>query len=508
MLRQLLAALLGYLAVTAQATPLAVVDKDWCAYRGPHFELVTDLKRDKALSLLTQMERFDRAAKRLLEDQSPVVTAPLKALVFADHDDFARVFDTQTFSGFMRASLHENLLILGPDQGGAHLGENTLHEYAHHLLRHSRVGRYPLWYEEGYASFLASMSFEDGHAIVGRGGKLRREKPHHLGDDRFGIVERYVRQATNIRKHRRAQLDVLLGAHTIAEWPEEQLGGFYTTAWLLVHYLEMGHLVGEPDRREAVRRYLDAVAQGADQIDTFHAELGMDQRMLKRTLRRYRARLQLPTRSIGVASADDALPLAERCLDRQDVAYELGMASAENNLHFARLAFDYLNGGGADDARALTGLALIESLQGGYDDAAQLAAKALKHNDADPLAQVLLAGSMVEGCKQAVSCRSQWRSAVRIYQHLLIEHETRPDVRFGLGVAYFLLGELGLAMQHLEQAHAQAPWAPRVSLFLGEAYRLAGRPEGARSQLRRAARWDHSASWRAKANKALAMLDG
>ncbi len=508
MIKQLLAALLGYIAAVAQATPLTVIDSTWCSYSGPQFELVTDLKRDRAVRLLSQMERFDRAVKTLLETHSPVVTAPLKALVFADHDDFARVFDTQTFSGFMRASLHENLLILGPDEGGAHLDENTLHEYAHHLLRHSRVGRYPLWYEEGYASFLASMTFEGNDAIVGRAGKLRKEKPHHLADDRFGIVVQRVRHATNVRKHRRPQLDVLLGAHTIAEWPEEQLGGFYNTAWLLVHYLEMGHLVGEPDRREALRRYLDATVEGADQKDTFHAELDMDQRKLKRVLRRYRARLNLPTQRIGVTSADDALPLAERCLEREEVAFELGMASAENNLSFARLAFNYLSQQRSDEARSLAGRALIENLQGGYEDAAELAARALKHNDADPLARVLLASSMVEGCKQAVSCRSQWRSAVQIYQHLLADHDTRPDVRFGLGVAHFLLGELGPALQHLEQAHAQAPWAPRVSLFLGEAYRLAGRPEWARSQLKRAARWDHSAAWRAKAHKALAMLDG
>ncbi len=116
---------------------------------------------------------------------------------------------------------------------------------------------------------------------------------------------------------------------------------------------------------------------------------------------------------------------------------------------------------------------------------------------------------MVEACRENDNpeCRAQWQQAVEVYQAALALEPARTDAHFGLGVVHFLLGESELAIAALEHAHAQAPGAPRISLFLGEAYRLVGKPERASWHLLRTMRWEVEPEWRDKAREAVRLLN-
>ena len=64
------------------------------------------------------------------------------------------------------------------------------------------------------------------------------------------------------------------------------------------------------------------------------------------------------------------------------------------------------------------------------------------------------------------------------------------------------------ATARLEEAYELAPWAPRVNLFLGEAYRLKGQPQKAREHLQRAVNWEIETAWRERAVHALSLVGG
>ena len=105
---------------------LSIAERDWSIYERAHFRFITDMPEAQARSLLDRVVQFDQVAAALHEAVLPPNRAPLKVLVFRNREDFAEVFQFDSFSGFTLPSLNEHTIALGPDQGGRHLGENTL----------------------------------------------------------------------------------------------------------------------------------------------------------------------------------------------------------------------------------------------------------------------------------------------------------------------------------------------------------------------------------------------
>jgi tetratricopeptide (TPR) repeat protein len=488
------------------ATAFDLAQRRWCALGTSQFDLISDLPPEEALGLLEQLNRFDQVAGRLLYADGAPATPRLKVIVFRDRGDFEKVFDSPSFAGFMSASIHDNLLSVGPDAAGEHLVENLLHEYVHHVLRNDPQGVWPLWYEEGLASFFATIQVDNGAALLGAATKHQPERLHRSGGWREVRV-RLLESPTSLKEQHGAWLRELLDAASMRDG-QEAIGDFYQRSWLLVHLLRMGHHAGFADRRAHLKDYLARLRRGERSQAAFVAAMGESLTEVARDLERYRERRRFPTVSVPVETPATAPVDARGCLEPSQVAYELGMASSSINPAFARDAFDWLIETSSDDPRAYVGYSVIERAQGEFREAWRSARYAIRLDQHNVRARVEMATAMVEACREDHNpdCQRQWRHAAELYTTALAAEPERADANFGLGVVQFLLGHPEDAIPALQRAHRTAPWAPRISLFLGEAYRLAGDVEQASWHLARALRWEVEPEWQLKAEAAVKLL--
>jgi hypothetical protein len=154
------AAALG--AAAAESLPASgpgATDQVWRELTSSHFVLLTDFHRDKALTLLAQLE-FSRAGLvQAVLDGHDDEHARLEVVAFATADGFAPYAADQptgTEAFVEKNGATKRRLVLGPvPEFRQQL--NLSHEIAHHLL----FLRYPIqppWFREGMAKFLESVS--------------------------------------------------------------------------------------------------------------------------------------------------------------------------------------------------------------------------------------------------------------------------------------------------------------------------------------------------------------
>ncbi len=345
------------------AAAFDLVKRSWCHFQMPNLDLISDLPPDQAEALLVRLERFDRAASALLEQGDAVSRPRLKVLVFAKRRDFERVFDSPSFAGFMCGSIYENLLAVGADSAGEHLVGNLMHEYVHHMLRNDPRGAWPLWYEEGLASFLATLTVNERGVVVGATTKHQPERLHRQGYwDEHEV--RYLDAPTSLPDGDTVWLRDLLATGSSADARGTAIHDFYQRSWLLVHLLRHGHLAGFADRRSVLDAYLEVLRAGGEPVQSFVRLLDENLVELARDFGRYRHRGRFPIQEIALSLPAPSAVVTVGCLESGEVAYQLGMASSTIHPGFARDAFDWLVERSSDDARPYVGYSVIERADG------------------------------------------------------------------------------------------------------------------------------------------------
>lgn len=133
------------------------------------------------------------------------------------------------------------------------------HEYAHRLMfRHAAV-RYPAWFVEGFADYMASIRFEGTQAHIGT--------PMHQLNDTTGWLP----------------MDAVLrwdGAPTKNDGA--RISGMYAQSWLLTH-----HLLNEPTFARRLPEYFERLAKGEDALAAFGSVIGIPVAELRHKLSGY-----------------------------------------------------------------------------------------------------------------------------------------------------------------------------------------------------------------------------
>ena len=492
---------LGALFLASFATTLYadVEHRDWCVTSSKHFDLISDLPRDGALALLGSLDRFRSASSSLLPGGSDAETPPLKLLVFSRARDFDRTFDSKSMAGFARPSLDQSLLASGPDRDRRHLHRNVFHEYTHYLIRSRAALNLPIWYEEGLASYLATLSVDgDGMAVVGRipFGYLRRA----LVDPGISVV------------------DVVAGRFQLGTG-DHQMSNTYGVAWALVRFL---HHAEAPDGTRYASKLGDmlaAIDEGATSIEAMRSTMGIDVTELRKRLQRYFEDDQLPVYRFRTESAD-RLAFHRRCLNLLEARFELAEAATFVHPEFAYELYTEIIDKEPGHSGALVGLSRL------VDDsrAVELTERALGASPDDASAKIRLAELRVRACQgggvgdndprdvsddQPIgtsTCAEQIADAISLYGDALRSPGHTGAASYGLGVVSLAVGRPEDAVAYLQAAYSRAPWSPQVNFYLGEAYRLAGDPGRARLHLRKTAYWHPQQDWRDRASRVLASL--
>ena len=466
----------GQIATAGEQDLPRAFSRTWCVFTTPHFTFTTDLSRRRALSKIRELDRFRQLFVKLFPEAGGRSGLPLRMLAFRRARDFNEVTGTKLYAGITVPSLHAYQLLIGPGQGSA-VTDTGVHEYAHYLLRGQTRHHYPLWYEEGLASYLSTAKLVRGQFLL-------------------GYLEPHMRNDRSLS--RRLTFTDVVQATNVSAWSQAELSEFYEKSWLLVHFIRLGHRADEfPDLRSALDGYLQQWQRG------FTTAFEISPANLGRMVQDYRSRYYFGE---GVdLPKTDLQEVARECLGGADSRLRLAAGITRVNPQLAVRALkvrqEALN---ADHLNTLS-LALTKL---DHDQAVAAASQALALAPDHPGAIVQHTDLATRHCglSSDPACISTWAQAAKAFAQAWRLDPQRYDAAYGLGVAYLHTGRAHQAIKHLRIAWEKMPWSVQTNFFLGEAYRITEDVRAA-DHLRRARNWAQDPTWRTRAQAALARLD-
>jgi tetratricopeptide (TPR) repeat protein len=259
-----------FLSLPAQA--------DWWEAGTEHFVVYADRSPELLKRYAGRLERFDRTVRWLLNvPERPVGPANrVSVFVVGTQARVQRLAGMESVAGFYHPEAGNSWAVVPRlDQGASDpmfvdMQAVLFHEYTHHLMwTLAPHAVFPIWYREGVAEVLGTVSFAaDGAILLGEPPRMRM----------FSIGEG---SPIPMRK--------LLVAETLK--PGAIRGDLYGYGWLLSHYLIFsGQRVGQ------LGSYLDALNRGKGPAES--ATVFGDPEALDRELERY-SRGRLPVKRIS-----------------------------------------------------------------------------------------------------------------------------------------------------------------------------------------------------------------
>lgn len=250
----------------------------WYEVRAPHFTVYSQGSADTIRRFVTDLERFDQAARKLLayadhegDDPNPLtvfVVENVNAVSKLCKDGRAKQVEDKAckfVAGFYDGRADGSVAFVPRSAGSGSplaLTAQTIlfHEYAHHLMQVNSLAVYPAWYSEGFAEFMANV-------------KLDR-----AGEVGVGLPA-YSRAYSLLRERAIPVRDVLMISPS--RLPPGDRSAFYGRAWLLTHYLTFAK-----GRDNQLTDYLLALNRGTPNAEAAAAAFG-DLDVLDKEVRDY-----------------------------------------------------------------------------------------------------------------------------------------------------------------------------------------------------------------------------
>ncbi len=270
---------------------LSRAEEEWHEASSQNFVLMTNASPDRGESVVLALERFRSALGQVLPELRRWTSAPTRLYGFRDRaslEPFLPRSETKSsrVTGYHRAGLSENVIVLELEGGLPAFERVLFHEYVHFVLGLSER-ELPFWFGEGLAEFYAGTRLGDDEAEVG------------VPDPRHRAL---------LARNPLLPLEELISAKDAGE----SSALFYAQSWALVHYL----LVEVPDGRERLSRYLARHESGADAIASFGDAFGSDRRAMEEAFRAYVQRSPVPRSQGRTDPIDFRLRDLEAALER------------------------------------------------------------------------------------------------------------------------------------------------------------------------------------------------
>lgn len=473
MIRRLSTAWLGLLAVLLAGCATATVDKSWVRVTTPNYEVLSCAGTGETLALAKELEQM-RAALISLTGSKPRSSAvPTKVYVF-DSESYEAFRPAKDAVGYFLPGWRQNSVLLDTDLEYVSAMAVLRHEYVHELLNQSSV-RYPLWYQEGLAEFLSTISISGGAAVIG------------APPPRFAIARmqnsRTPRTGTHIptiRQDRGGMPD-----------PEKDSERFYAYSWALVSYLTLGHLARgfERDNRAGLAMFLTLYGEGHDEQSAIRQAFDRDLSAIDREVRAYVQRNAFPQVKIAVGTVAIDVPRPER-MTQQQIAVELGdLARLMDLLDHAERFYEQALAIG-EEPRALAGMAAILRRRDRGPEADRLFARALQQGPKIATIYIDFALRRLYQAEQSAdqATATALTGEATTYLRRAIELQPqRPEAYVYLGLSAAFAKDAASqreALTALETAAAMLPTDAQVHYTLGMAYAAAGQTQRARDNLR------------------------
>ena len=243
--------------------------RDWYQYKSENFTVYSDVSQKRTVTLLQEMERFRTASLFFTGLADHPESHQLQIFFFNSTSEFGDFAGDHKIAGFYRDTWDGPLIFAQKGSRRGLPGSGIMfHEYVHHLMRTRSRGTYPMWYSEGFAELLASADLDDERITVGR-------------------IPQWRTNVFNGSLGRPLKVEELLLPDTQSD-SSRYWHKFYGSAWLLTHYLQVGSQADYPEYRQQTTRYISALAEGGDPLESFTEHFGISPEEMESQLRSLR----------------------------------------------------------------------------------------------------------------------------------------------------------------------------------------------------------------------------
>lgn len=256
--------------------------------KSENFVLVGDLSAKNAKNLVEDLEEFRSVLLTLINKQSVPEAVPVH--IYASK----KTADLETMSGrpwegiggLYTSTSNGPAFILnskGVLSKDSYARRIAFHEYVHHILHTYTERRYPRWYSEGQANYLASFEpakngvFKLGRPVESYGRTLQRQDwlPMSLV---LSSVKKYP------WKHKATSKSI-----------REMQRMYYAQTWLAVHYIQSNR-----NYSRHTSKYVDLINRKVEPLKAFEQAYGVSPEAFEAELREYRRLNRFQRISINV----------------------------------------------------------------------------------------------------------------------------------------------------------------------------------------------------------------
>lgn len=307
----------------------------WTHASSEHFEVYTTGGDGRARAALTYFERVHGFFEDFLK-LTPAQKQPTRLIVFSSDREFAPYRLNEVATAFYLSGPDRDYIVMRSLDAESY--PVIVHEYAHLIMRHSRVS-YPRWLNEGLAEFFSTLSPQGGHMSLGRVPMGR------LSELRDG--------------NRMLDLPRLFAVdHNSAEYnTRTHAGTFYAQSWALTHML-----MTADGYRQSVGRVLRAVSEGVPSAEALETVYGRPLAQVHSDLAAYVRGDRFAFFSAAYRDPQDEAGYPTRAVDPFEVGLVTAnlLADAPDRIGAARAAYDKLLTARPHDAEVLGARGYLE----------------------------------------------------------------------------------------------------------------------------------------------------
>lgn len=300
------------------STVAAQTRDTWRSVRTNNLHVIGNADPEKLRQVAVWLEFFHGTFGRLVSRNVIESSVPTTVVVFRDDASFTPfkpLYRGQpaNVAGYFLPGDDMNYIAISLDPSDPDPFSTAFHEYVHLHTRDTVPGA-PIWLHEGLAELYGYMKFSGNDALLGA------PVSHYL----------HLLRAVEL-----LPLKTLFSVRTDSPHYNEmdKSGIFYGQSWALAHYL----LLGERDRQDLFKRFLQQVGRGDDPAKTIESIYGITLEKLEQDLRAYVRRGNLTAQVItGVANPEtyNAYTATQRSsLTESEALYYLADLSLRTGRH-------------------------------------------------------------------------------------------------------------------------------------------------------------------------------
>jgi hypothetical protein len=253
-------------------------DDDWLLIKSKNFEIVTDLKEEKARRLVEDLEAYRYFSIDMMNLTIYNNAKPLRILAIGESSNFRKLGLPETIAGMFSLtplgySAIANVSEYTANAKVASFGRQVLfHEYNHFLMRLTTNSKnYPMWYSEGMAEYWGTFRFDGKKIYIGDAQAIAFRAP-----DVFNLVGGIQIDTKKI------MATESLPYSSKKSSDKDLVSQFYAQSFFLTHYFH-----STTELQQALNKYMEYLAYGYKREDAFQKAFNMTNEELDKKVKKY-----------------------------------------------------------------------------------------------------------------------------------------------------------------------------------------------------------------------------